>query len=47
VYIQVGESVPINVTEHDPSVSGYGGPAQKHIDVAYHDSSYLEFYFYR
>jgi len=47
VYIQVGEQVPINVTEHDPSVSGFNGPAQKNIEVAYQDSSNIEFYFYR
>lgn len=47
VYVQVGEEIPINVTEHDPAVAGFGGPAQKSIEAAFQESSTLEFYFYR
>jgi hypothetical protein len=47
VYVQVGEQVPIDVTEHDPAVSGFNAPAQTSIEVAFQDSSSLEFYFYR
>jgi hypothetical protein len=47
VYVQIGEQVPINVTEHDQSVSGFNSPATKNIEVTYQDSSNLEFYFYR
>lgn len=47
VFVQVGERVPIKITEHNPAKAGYKGPLTEQIDVAYPVSSNLEFYFYR
>ena len=47
VYVQIGESVPVNITGHDKAAGSYGMSTTGDIDVVYQDSSDLEFYFYR
>mmetsp|Transcript_34677 Transcript_34677/g.53140 ORF Transcript_34677/g.53140 Transcript_34677/m.53140 type:complete len:436 (+) Transcript_34677:3222-4529(+) len=47
VFVQVGERIPIKIIEHNPSVGGYKSAKTDDIEVAFPDSSALEFYFYR
>lgn len=47
VYVQIGEKVPIRQIGHDPSRTSFKNSMTEYIDVAYPDSSKLQFYYYR
>ena len=47
VFIEVGERVPVRIIDHNPSNSGYKDERTDFIEVAYPQSSKVEYYFYR
>lgn len=46
-YVQIGEKVPIDIIDHNPTDNGFKQRMVDEIEVVYPDSDNLEFYFYR